>query len=163
MNEYAKFLEIFQSESEKGSVLVAATMLEEQLNLLISSYMINENQTFIKSLNFYTSTQLAFSLGLIYQSEYNAINSIRKIRNKFAHKWDITSLNDTEEIIKECVQLKTPHSEQIINGNKGFKINEPRTRFNLMASLLVTNITNRINEVSASRKSKILWTRTFDI
>jgi DNA-binding MltR family transcriptional regulator len=57
--------------------------------------------------NFSARIKTAYCLGLITKKEYDDLNLIRKIRNKFAHRLHGYSF-DHKEIIDWCNSLKTP-------------------------------------------------------
>ena len=109
--KFNKFLEEFNKESERGTVLLAATYLDEQLKEILESFLIDKKQS-REILNnplsglgsFHSRVLMSYCLGLIQENEYKKIEIIRKIRNEFAHQWDNISF-ETQKISNLCNKL----------------------------------------------------------
>jgi DNA-binding MltR family transcriptional regulator len=89
------------SGTERGLVLVWASMVDEMLCRLLEQFLVDS--TITKDMlrggsgplsAFSARTKAAFSLGLISKDELQAIEVVRSVRNSFAHKLGI-SLADT--------------------------------------------------------------------
>ena len=80
-------------KSPRGFILTAAAFLDDRLQELIQAFLI-ENDGSAKlfagpnaSLGTFSSRiAAAYSLGLVTQGEYEAIDAMREIRNAFAHR-----------------------------------------------------------------------------
>lgn len=92
--EMSNFLNIFNKETDRGSALVAASYLDEALKKIINAYLIESKITdeLINGFNapigtFSSRINMSYSLGLISKEELEILNTVRKIRNDFGHKW----------------------------------------------------------------------------
>ena len=101
LNSFNLLLKNTSKESDRGLVLSMSAFMEESLGLVLKKYLKDVPATteLIEGFNaplgtFSARTKLAYSLGLISEKQHKDINLIRKIRNEFAHKWHVTSLED---------------------------------------------------------------------
>jgi DNA-binding MltR family transcriptional regulator len=111
---YGDILELLQKESHRGGVLVAGTMLDEYLYKLLKTFMINDAKK-VKDLleggtnaplgSFSSRILMSYCLGLISEDEYHDLDTIRKIRNVFAHRLLDASFKD-EGVKQLCRNLK---------------------------------------------------------
>lgn len=116
--QWKEFFEEFQNESPRAAVIISGAFLDSLLRDLICSFMIND----IKKVNellgdvdgseaplssFSARIKTAYCLGLITKKEYDDLNLIRKIRNKFAHRSHGYSF-ENQEVIDWCNSLETP-------------------------------------------------------
>ena len=92
LREFRAFLEALNKESERGAVLVAATMLEDLLGRSIHAFLIAHEETdrllegFNAPLGTFSAWAIAaFALGILSEREFRECERIRKIRNVFAH------------------------------------------------------------------------------
>ena len=94
-------------ESDRGCVLIAAAFIEDQLEQLLrgrfcdsrhcQKHSVNELFRLMGPLSsFSAKTHMAYALTLISKNDFTAINSIRKIRNDFAHKFEEASFEDRQ-------------------------------------------------------------------
>lgn len=112
-----RFRETLDAESDRGCALMSASYLDDQLTPLVKSKLINDEKI-SKSLfkgngllnTFSTKIDMAYMLGLIPLSIKNNLDTIRKIRNKFAHSPNLLDFSD-EEITGLCKNL-TIHGRQ---------------------------------------------------
>lgn len=107
--EYSKYIDEVESElinnSDRGIVLVCASVIEELLGKLIRK-VLKDSPTIEKDLfkgnaplsNFDAKLKLSFYLGLITEEEMKNITIIQRIRNKFAHQVIDISLNKNIDI-----------------------------------------------------------------
>ena len=112
IKQLSVFLEHFQKETDRGTALVGAAMLESRLERLLDMTLIeNLSKKDIfdgpnSSLgNFSSKIKISHVLGFITDKEARKINIIKKIRNEFAHnleeiKFGSKSVNDL------CLQLE---------------------------------------------------------
>lgn len=91
----ATFLNHFYKESDRGAALLAASMLDEITLRILRAFLVDQTESeklltgFSAPLGtFNARVTAAYSLGLIETDEFTKINSIRKIRNEFAHTWE---------------------------------------------------------------------------
>ena len=90
---FSKFLKEFQDETDRGAALVGAALIDSRLDRILSSHLIEckEAKELIEGGNACLSTlsaksKLCYCLGLITSLEFCEIETIRKIRNEFAHQ-----------------------------------------------------------------------------
>ena len=154
------FRKEIQETSDRACVIVAVAYLDDLLREIFTCFMIEvkdkENNALFEGSNaplasFSSKIKIAFRFGLISIWEYNTLESIRKIRNKFAHVVNINSLNTTE--IKGIINNIKPdrkwlYPENIYNKLKKattFKIptiddNSCRDIFEKSVECLITNL-----------------------
>lgn len=93
MKYFSDFLKEFQSETDRGAALVGAALIDERLERLLLSHLIDckESKEMLRGGNaplaaFNSRIKMAYCVGLLTDLEYSECNMIRKIRNEFAHK-----------------------------------------------------------------------------
>lgn len=100
------FKKEIQETTDRACVIVAVAYLDDLLRNILTCFMTEvkdkENNVLFEGSNaplasFSSKIKIAFRFGLISVWEHNTLESIRKIRNKFAHVVNIKSL-DTPEI-----------------------------------------------------------------
>ena len=130
-----KFLEEFQHESDRAAAILAGGYLDDQLANILGNFLINDNTTqkiLLENGNaplhsFYSRILCSYSLGLIDEDECKDLNTIRDIRNDFAHKPAGLSFSD-QSISDKCknfIKLKQIE-EQLLK----LDMDDPRNRFN---------------------------------
>lgn len=112
LKDYKGFFEELQSETPRAAVILACAFLDAQLRELLSKFLIKDKKEVKKLIGsngplstFYSRISAAYCLGLISQMEYEDLNDIREIRNKFAHKMHGYSF-DEPEIVSSCKKLR---------------------------------------------------------
>ena len=149
---FVRLLDVARKESSRGTVLVYASMLDEQLKRAIDAFLINHSAVvnLTEGFNapigtFSTRTLLAFGLGLVSEVEYNELVLIRKIRNEFAHSIDMTF--EHQSVSSRCKLLSGAIPEYP----------SPRDQFLAAAASLVLNLLNRAHYVARKRLSFQKW------
>lgn len=111
LEDLSKFLIGFNKETDRGAVLLAASIIDEWLSEILINYLKEDSisKELVIGFNaplgtFSARTKMAYSLSLIEKREYDEINIIRKIRNQFGHNWQELNF-DSEIIKKECDKL----------------------------------------------------------
>lgn len=101
--------------SDRALVLICCAVLDTQLEELLSEFLIEGYEKQKKELfthngslgTFSNKIEMAFFCGIISSHEKNIINTMRRIRNKFAHEIEI--LNLEEQSVKDlCMNLSIP-------------------------------------------------------
>ncbi|WP_159660560.1 hypothetical protein [Alcanivorax xiamenensis] len=96
---------LFESESDRGAILIMAAYLEEILGCNIAAYCVSEDAANDildfrgPAGGFDLKIRLSFALGLLHEEEKRGLEAIRKIRNTAAHfdrKKGFDVLFDTE-------------------------------------------------------------------
>lgn len=105
----AKFFETIKAESDRGYVLVAASFLDEALEILLRSRMITDPVFLKKSIqplfvgmgplrSFWAKTELCRALDLLSEQEHSDLGQIRNLRNHFAHSYVDASFADRKAV-----------------------------------------------------------------
>lgn len=112
---------LFESESDRGAVLILAAYLEEVLGCLIGASCISEEAANDilefrgPAGGFDLKVRLCYAFGIIHESEKKGLDAIRKIRNAAAHfdrKRGFDVLFDSESTQAMVVHLaRTQHLE----------------------------------------------------
>jgi mannitol operon repressor len=155
--ELNAFLEEFQKESDRGAALLGAAMMDDCLRKIIIDYLIDK-RNLVEDLidggyaplsTFSSRTKITYGLGLISQSEYLNINTIREVRNKFAHNLSGLSFNDPE-IVKLCRKLKYDKSAVGL-----IILPSPRHSFTLATAVIIANLNRlQVNHRSEMTENK---------
>ena len=155
VEEFKRFTAVLNAESDRGAVLVAASMLDEQLSKLISGMVIQHADTkkltegFNSPLGTFSAKIIAaFAMGVIDLDEYEELERIRKIRNAFAHSIYI-DLKD-QGIRDRCKDLRFSF------GGENDK-NNMRSLFLSAAAMLVAKLTHKTNFLDDCRLRLIGW------
>jgi mannitol operon repressor len=112
--DFSRFLEDLQRETDRGLPLVAAAIVEEKLLLALKAYF-RECKAAESLLTGYSAPLGTFSakidachaLGLIDDFEFAEITLIRKVRNEFAHTHSSVTFDD-EPVRGFCATLTSP-------------------------------------------------------
>jgi hypothetical protein len=81
-----------EQETDRGLLLVVAALADDMLEMMIRSKLIDEPavvdelfRTNGPASSFWAKTNLAYALGLLDQSLYGDLDTLREIRNQFRH------------------------------------------------------------------------------
>ncbi|MFC1508628.1 MltR family transcriptional regulator [Candidatus Omnitrophota bacterium] len=118
------FFEEFQKETPRAAVILSSAFLDSLLRDLICSFMIDnskkvdellgsEKNPYTPLSTFSSRIKTAYCLGLISKNEYDDLNIIRKIRNKFAHVMHGYTFEE-REIISWCTRFKLQKYSKVI-------------------------------------------------
>lgn len=107
------FQKIIRDETDRGTALMSAAYIDEQLKGLLLSYFIddiNVTKGLLSSSgpigSFSARIELSYSLGLIANNIKKDLNLLRKIRNDFAHLSTPMTF-ETDSVKSRCLELKT--------------------------------------------------------
>lgn len=144
---------LLDSESDRGTAVLAATVFEETLAKLLSGFMVEGADT--KALlrfdgplgSFGARTQLSYALGLISSNEVHDLLEIATIRNKFAHDFDA---DFTSQAVRDrCLRLKCSQAPR----NKDVPA---KMHFAGACLYLMMVLCKRVQKVTANRRSACL-------
>ncbi|WP_439699124.1 MltR family transcriptional regulator [Mucilaginibacter sp. AW1-7] len=101
-DEFIKFRSELSKETDRGVALMAAALLDYELELLIKTKMLGTS-SFLKDLfefngplgTFSAKIKIAYSIGLISKETKSDLDLIRKIRNEFGHQYTPISFEST--------------------------------------------------------------------
>ena len=88
INRYKQISERFEKECSRGVCVLLSELLDVTLSDLLSLRLVNKDnmiKDFITGTNFDNRIKLSYLVGIIKYSEYEDLQIIRNIRNKFAH------------------------------------------------------------------------------
>ena len=150
LKEFVPFLDNLNKESERGAVLISVSYLEQQLKEIVSTFLCegDASERLLEGFNAPLGTlaaraAAATAMGLISTREYRELETIRKIRNQFAHDY-CTSFSD-QGIADRCRNLTflaKDYSDVVVDA---------RGQFTSAAVALILNLTNRSHYVSQKR------------
>jgi DNA-binding MltR family transcriptional regulator len=158
-------IELYE-ERPRAAAIVGATILD---TVLTATLMLRfRDGTTRKELfdpgggplgDYVTKTKLAYTLGILSTQAALDIKSIGEIRNKFAHRLDISSF-EHEKIVRLCMGLKvaetnvgplTPSlregmSFRFLEGDRDTQLADPKKRFVLTVKIITNGLMNRPEE-----------------
>lgn len=112
LSDYKGFFEELQKESPRAAVILAGAFLDAQLRNLLSKFLVDDPKIVDKLIGserplstFGSRILSAYSLGLIGRMMYDDLETIRKIRNRFAHRMHGYSFDD-RQIVDWCNELR---------------------------------------------------------
>ena len=156
LKEFTPFLDDLNRESERGAVLISVSYLERQLKEIVSAFLC-EGEASARLLEGFNAplgtlaarAAAAAALGLISAREYRDVETIRRIRNQFAHDHR-TSFSD-QGIVDRCQNLAFSAKDY------GDVVVDSRGQFTTAALALILNLTNRSHYVSKKRLKFENW------
>ena len=156
LEEFAPFIDDLNRESERGAVLISVSYLERQLKEIVSAFLCEGNASarLLEGFNAPLGTlaaraSAAAALGFISGREYRELETIRKIRNQFAHDHR-TSFSD-QGIVDRCQNLAFSAKDY------GDVVVDSRGQFTTATLALILNLTNRSHYVSKKRLKFQNW------
>lgn len=151
VKELVDFLEKFRKELEKesdcGSMLISMAMLDDLLRKIIKAFLISGSNAPIVS--FSSRIALAYALGIISEEEHDECNSLRTVRNEFAH--NIFRNFEDQKVKDICANL---HFAPKYTTNPP---NLPRVQFLTSAMGLIIALSFRLPLVAKSRLVYQSW------
>jgi DNA-binding MltR family transcriptional regulator len=151
------FLAAFNAESDRGAALVAASMLDERLQEILSTFFVKSHEAsdllagFNAPLGTFSSrASAAFALGLVQKNEFKEITLIRKIRNEFGHGWEPMSFS-SDRIAGFTRQLPW------LGPAEYEATSTLRARFNFAVSMLLTDLIWRVRLVEQEKRTCKVW------
>jgi mannitol operon repressor len=156
LGEFFDFLPELNKESDRGRVLISCSYLDELMRRILLAFVIDRDSSprlfdgFNAPLGtFSTRTAAAYALGLITEREFNECETLRRIRNRFAH--DVHASFDTQDIRDLCHNLTKAAQ------NYDAVVVDARGRYTTAAVALILSLTNRPAYVSRKRRQPEDW------
>lgn len=114
IEDVVKFRQSLSKETDRGCALYASSYIDEALRVLFASFLVKngkiDEDLFIGKdsplSSFSSRVKLSYYLGLISRDERSDLNTIRKIRNEFAHSPNDIDFTDSK-ISSLCNNLKS--------------------------------------------------------
>jgi len=146
--DFQGFLDEFQTESDRAAAVLGAAYLSESLRQMITTTLVDDDKLLDGLLehrrplgDLWSRTQAAYSMGLISEDEYDDLNNIGEIRNRFAH--DLQGLRFSDKWAKDkCSSLNRPRELSKLAPLTP----DARNLFNVTIAILHTQMLNRIKE-----------------
>lgn len=116
LTEWQNFYDEFQNESPGAAAIVASSFIDEWLRKLLFDSMVDDKKLVNELLGgdkdaplstFSARIKAAYCLGLISKEQYQDLNTIKNIRNYFAHGIHGITF-DYEQIVSLCNSLFLP-------------------------------------------------------
>jgi len=153
--DWDEFFHEFAGESDRAAAVLSAAYLDELLKNLIANFLVDDKKAVEKLLDskkaphaplstFSARITAAYCLGLIDEVQYNDLNTIRQIRNHFAHSLHGLNFNSVT-IVKEVNKLKTHRLARTVKNT--------RDEFILTIAILSTDIEIQAKETSINQRS----------
>lgn len=147
---HLRYLEILSEESDRGAVLVTASMLEDVLLLLISARLVEGKATTklidgfnVPFGNLSAKIVAARSLGIISEEWRIELDLLREIRNKIAHS--VTATLGDAPILSKCNELT------LCLPQKATDAAGARERYWMSATAILMNSMNFLHEGRIAR------------
>ena len=151
------FLKSSNNETDRGRTLVVASLIEEMLEEILRNFLLENTATknLVESPNAPLSTLSAKalicrSLSLITKKEFKDIDTIRRIRNEFAH--NIMCSFEQQKIADLSMSLTVgmEYLDHLPKGDKS-RVEDPKSRFGMVSAALVSGLYNRAHYVKKGR------------
>lgn len=154
--EFTKTFDLMTNESDRGSAIVGAAILEDALAVALSKYLIpapTSQDSLLEgpSASFSIKIDLAYRVGMIRSSVREFLHQVRKVRNEFAHSpsdlsFESQSMFDrvknlchlSEDFLDNFVGELQNHQMDIESETSGtnlLRIAGPRTAFDTVISI----------------------------
>ena len=141
--DWPNFSREFLGEKDRAAVILACSFFDDILSRLLKAYFVDGkiSRELIYGGNaplgtFSSRIKCNYALGLLSKEEYDDLNRLRNLRNKFAHEWNYLDLNN-DKMSSICrsmdhIRLDMPAKDQT-----------PRECFNTVVGALFPSITQR--------------------
>jgi DNA-binding MltR family transcriptional regulator len=121
-----------QEQTDRGSAIVGAAMMEEMMAVVLQKRMSDMNRTHYDAFfgqngpggTLSNKIELFYAFGLCNESLYKAMHGIRSIRNKFAHRIEPLSFDD-------------PSIAELVDGLSAFGFDVPNRRQKFIGILTI--------------------------
>lgn len=151
------FLATLNQESDRGSALVTASILDELIKEILQAFLVQSrtSKELLDGFNaplgsFSARVAAAYALGLIEKHEFEEINLVRKIRNEFGHSWSSISF-ETPPVCDYASQLPWLGPLEHETGASH------RSRFNFAIAILLTDLLWRRRLVEQEKRQPRQW------
>ena len=156
LREFKAFLDASNKESERGLVLICATMLDDLLEQAILAFLLDHIETkrllegFNAPLGTLSARALAaFALGIVSEAEYRECERLRKIRNVFAHNVHASFEDQSIKDIRANLEFSAKDYGNVRVGARG--------QYATAATGLILGLTNRPHYAAERRLQYSGW------
>jgi mannitol operon repressor len=160
--EFAAFLPELNKETDRGMVLIATSFIDELMRRTLLAFLVEDatSSSLVEGFNaplgsLATRSAAAFALGLISGQELKEADTLRRIRNQFAHHVHVSF--DDQSVADLCKNLIMAAQDYSSVEKKHSVTVDMRGRFSTAALCLILNLTNRPHYVSRQRRHFVKW------
>jgi DNA-binding MltR family transcriptional regulator len=151
IGDLQRLYDTFREETDRGAAIVGAAYLDESLKQLISGFMVDkadEVETLLDRplSSFWSRILAAYCMGLISGDEYADLDTIRDVRNLFAHEGRQIAFEDPA-IHHRCDELVLWRPLA-----KLFDLASPRSRFLYATTTLLWQLSMRALRARVDRR-----------
>ena len=154
--EFSAFLPELNKETDRGMVLITTSFIDELMRRTLLAFLLESDasSSLVEGFNaplgsLATRSSAAFALGLISEREMKEADTLRRIRNQFAHHVHVSFEN--QSVGDLCKNLTLAAADY------GSVTVDARGRFSTAAVALILNLTNRPHYVSRQRRQFLEW------
>ncbi len=156
LKEFLGFLPELNKESDRGRVLITCSYLDDLMRRILLAFVIDRDSSLrlVEGFNaplgtFSTRTAAAYALGLITEREFKECDTLRRVRNRFAH--DMQASFDAQDIGDLCRNLTmAAHDYDAV-------VVDVRGRYTTAAVALILELVNRPAYVASKRRQPENW------
>lgn len=148
--DHLRYMEVLSKESDRGAVLVTASMLDDVLTKLLLARLVEgrSSKELLCGFNaplgtFSAKIAAARAIGVISEQWRRELDLLRDIRNKFAHS--VTATLGDDPILNKCNELSLCLPERATDAEGA------RTRYWMSATAILINSLNALHEGSVVR------------
>lgn len=159
------FLEEFQKETDRSSVILSASMLDEVLRVLLKTHLVpvpSSSDDLFEGATaplaaFSSRIDFAYRLGLISKRLTRDLHLIRKIRNEFAH--NITGCHFENSSVKSrIIELKRSFSEMtLVSDIQNLHGDTPRGHFSMCVAWIIWHLWDMVNTATSITECQEEW------
>ena len=157
VDQLSKFLHVLNAETDRGVPLTAAAMLDDVTKGILEAFFASnsESERLLGGFNaplgtFSSRISACYALALIGEDEYHELTVIRKIRNKYAHRWESVSF-ENDSIRDLCGNLPWRGPAEYEAGAN------PRVRFSTAVAMLLVDLMWRVRLVDEEKRNVKSW------
>jgi hypothetical protein len=156
LKDFLGFLPELNKESDRGRVLIACSYLDELMRRILLAFLIERDGTkrLVEGFNaplgtLSTRTAAAYAMGLLSEREFKECETLRRIRNRFAH--DVHASFDAQDIrdLAHTLTMAAQGYDDVVVDARG--------RYTTAAVALIMHLTNRPAYVSRKRRQAEDW------
>jgi len=155
--QFIRFAQEFENESERHMVILGSAKLEDLLLHLLKRHLLPIESTRDELFSgqgaplstFSGRSVMAFRLGLISKSFLDALNTVRTIRNAFAHKFEMSlAMDGHDQRITELRKgIKDAPAYERLTATYFRGEETPRRQLQIVLSIMILRLTGAVAKV----------------
>ncbi len=156
LKEFLGFLPELNRESDRGRVLITCSYLDDLMRRILLAFVVDKDssQRLVEGFNaplgtFSTRTTAAFALGLITEREFKECDTLRRVRNRFAHEMQASfDSQDVSDLCRNLTMAAQDYDAVVV---------DVRGRYTTAAVALILKLVNRPVYVARKRRHLEEW------